>query len=566
MSAGAEQDKGGDLQPEGLFSRLPQGGERAFRRKYDLSVSSRMSRLREIAKILRRHKILSGDITPQQLRSVLEDLGPTFVKMGQILSMRSEILPQRFCDELALLRSDADPISFSQVQEVLAAELDRPLDQVFSSIDPKPLGSASLAQVHRATLLDGSDVAVKVQRPGVQETMALDIDILREVVTRLSRLMRGDAVIDFKQVVDELWTSFSEEVDFLAEARNLQEFRARNARCVFVDCPAPHMELCGEHVVVMDYIDGIGISEPKRLVAAGYDLGEIGVKLVDNYATQVLDAGFFHADPHPGNIIVSGGKIVYIDLGMTGRLSSYDRSCMSDIISAVGAGSSSKLKDALLRFAVSKDLSKIDHPQFLADLDLIVEEFGTVSLQELDLGALVFSLIGLARRNDVEMPPTITMMARGMVTLEGVLDLFLPDTNMLDIIRDHIRRSRSLDQVVADELKESAVQALHARRSVLSAAGDLGDLTHMLTRGQFKMNMEMLESRKLMDRVSAIVDRMTMGIIVAGLFIGSSVVYYSKIPPVIFGIPVLGFAGYVGAALLSVNVIVGIVRTNKPRK
>lgn len=536
-----------------------------MRRKYDLSLSSRLSRLRQIAKIVRRHKVLSADITPEQLRHVLEDLGPTFVKMGQILSMRSEILPQRFCDELALLRTDADPIPFAQVKEVLAMELGKPLDEVFSFIDPKPLGSASLAQVHRATLLDGSDVAVKVQRPGVQETMALDIDLLRGVVTRLNKLMRKDAVIDFKQVVDELWTSFSEEVDFLAEARNLQEFRARNARCVYVDCPAPHMSLCGEHVVVMDYIEGIGISEPERLKEAGYNLGEIGVKLVDNYATQVLDAGFFHADPHPGNIIISGGKIVYIDLGMTGRLSSYDRSCMGDIIAAVGEGSSSKLKDALLRFAVSKDLSKIDHPQFLADLDLIVEEFGTVALQELDLGALVFSLIGLARRNDVEMPPTITMMARGMVTLEGVLDLFLPDTNMLDIIRDHIRRSSAPDQLAVRELKEFATQAVSARRSVMSAAGDLADLTHMLTRGQFKMNMEMLESAKLMDRVSATVDRMTMGIIVAGLFIGSSVVYFSKIPPVIFGIPVLGFAGYVGAAILSIYVIVGIIRTDRPR-
>ncbi len=553
-----------DRSDNNILGRLSSGSVGEFRREYNLTRSSRRRRMHEIFKVIRHNKLFSREITPVMLRTTLEELGPTFVKMGQILSMRSEILPQRFCDELTELRSNVEPMSFELVIDTLEHEYGRPLCELFVSIDPHPLGSASLAQVHRATLLDGTDVAIKVQRPGVQETMAQDIDILRTLARRAQRIFKNEQFIDVNDVVEEMWVSFREEVDFLAEARNLREFHACNERCVYLDCPRPYMSLCTGHIVVMDFVDGIPLSDPERLCAAGYDLNEIGVKLVDNYATQVLDDGFFHADPHPGNIIISGGKIMYIDLGMVGRLSAYNRSCMSDIITAVGEGSSTKLKDALLRFAVSKDIAAIDHADFLAELDMIVAQFGSVSLQDLDLGSLLFSLISLARKNHVEMPPTITMMARGMVTLEGVLDEFMPDTNMIQIIRDHIRRSTTLDRVLRDEVEDFAMEGRQAAHSLLQASGELSEFTHMLTRGQFKMNMEMLSSSGIMNRLSDIVNRLTLGIIIAGLFIGSSVVYYAGIQPVIFGIPVLGFLGYVGAAVLSVYVIVGIIR--RPRK
>jgi ubiquinone biosynthesis protein len=552
-----------DRTGDNIFGRLSEGSQSEFRREFNLTRTTRRRRMHEIFRIMRHNKMFSSQITPATLRTTFEELGPTFVKMGQILSMRSEILPQRYCDELTLLRSDVEPMPFDLVIDTLEREYRRPIGEIFASIDSHPLGSASLAQVHRAKLLDGTDVAIKVQRPGVQETMAQDIDILRTMARRLKRFFKNDQFIDISDVVEEMWVSFREEVDFLAEARNLEEFHENNARCVYLDCPKPYLNLCTGHIVVMDFVDGISLENADELVKQGYDLGEIGVKLVDNYATQVLDDGFFHADPHPGNIIISGGKIMYIDLGMVGRLSAYNRSCMSDIISAVGEGSSTKLKDALLRFAVSKDISSIDHAEFLADLDFIVAQFGSVSLQDLDLGSLLFSLISLARKYRVELPSTITMMARGLVTLEGVLDAFMPDTNMIEIIKDHIKRSTSMTAFASNEMRDLLAEGRQATHSMLKAAGELSDLTHMLTRGQLKVNMEMQSSTNQLDKMSHIVDRLTLGIIIAGLFIGSSVVYFADIQPVIFGIPVLGFLGYVGAAILSIFVIVGILRKPK---
>ena len=175
-------------------------------------------------------------LTPVKMRLMFEALGPTFVKVGQILSMRSEILPQSFCDELAKLRADADPMPYSTVLDVLAAEYGRPADEVFAHIDPKPLGSASLAQVHRATLKTGEDVAIKVQRPGVRETMAQDVSIMRSIAKAATKVIRTSQIVDLKGVVEELWDTFESETDFLIEARNLAEFKRFAARFKYMDC------------------------------------------------------------------------------------------------------------------------------------------------------------------------------------------------------------------------------------------------------------------------------------------------------------------------------------------
>ena len=291
-----------DAQTIGLF-----GGRSKTSDGYESSRSSRMRRVREILSIVRRYDIFHG-LTPKSLRHMLEELGPTFVKAGQILSMRSEILPESFCRELTKLRSDVEPMDRETVLKALRDEYETPIEDLFDAIDDVPLGSASVAQVHKARLVTGEMVAIKVQRPHVQETMAQDIAIMRSLVGFMDRFMSGSQFLDMQSVVDELWQSFRDETDFLVEARNLEEFRRNNADCKFVDCPKPYPKLCTKHVVVMDYIEGIPIDKTAQLVAAGYSLEEIGAKLVDNYTRQMIDDGFFHADPHPGNLIIHGHR------------------------------------------------------------------------------------------------------------------------------------------------------------------------------------------------------------------------------------------------------------------
>ena len=528
----------------------------AFAARYHLTRRNKLKRLWQIARIANQFDVIHG-LTPVKMRLMLEALGPTFVKVGQILSMRSEILPQAFCDELAKLRADADPMPYQTVLETLSSEYGRPIGEIFEHIDPTPLGSASLAQVHRATLLTGEDVAVKVQRPGVRETMAQDVSIMRSIARLATRVMPSAQVVDLGGVVEELWDTFESETDFLVEARNLAEFKRFCQPYVYMDCPKPYMDLCTEHVVVMDYVEGISVSHPEQLIAAGYDLKEIGTKLVDNYATQVLDDGFFHADPHPGNIIIAGGQIVLIDLGMTGRLNAKTRSVLKQMIFAVAKQDSPALADGLLRFAGTESDAS-DYPALLADLDTIVAEYGTVDLKDLDLASFVTALTQLAQRHGIEVPSTVTTVARALVTLEGLLDEFIPDVNMIEIISEHIVTSKPLDRAAADEVKSLGVEAHAALHGLLGALCETKVAARMLTRGQLRVNMELAGAEEPMRMLSEMVNRLTMALIVVGLYVGSSIVYFAGVPPIVFGIPVVGFMGYVVAFVLSAWIVFDI--------
>ena len=535
---------GAEIDPEGRFN---------------LSRKTRTRRLKEIYSILQKHHFLRG-FSPEEFRAMLEDLGPSFVKIGQTLSTRSEILPKAYCDELAKLQMECDPLPFDQMLEALDDIYGERQGDIFDAIDPTPLGSASLAQVHKARLANGDVVAVKIQRPGVKATMALDIDIMRMVARQASRFMKDDQMLDLRDVVEELWATFLEETDFQREAANLQEFARLNKDVAFIDSPHVYPELCGEYVLVMEYIDGIPILATDRLRAAGYDLEEIGEKILDNYATQILDHGFFHADPHPGNLLIRNGKVVYIDLGIMGRLSPHDRAGFGNIIQAVGMQSATELKTALMSFAIAKDNAAIDHTRFLADLDLLLEDYGSCDVADIDIGMFLNDILMLTRSCKVTLPSSITSVSRGLVTLEGTILPFIPNENLVSIINAHIQRTKDPAEELAGAMEDLALALRSSARGSMDAAQYSGEALKMLTRGQLKVNTEVLGSEAPLSHLGKIVNRLTIGIIIAGLFIGSSMLSLSSMEPRLLGVPVLAFFGYLGAAILSLWVVVDIAR------
>ena len=535
---------GAEIDPEGRFN---------------LSRKTRTRRLKEIYSILQKHHFLRG-FSPEEFRAMLEDLGPSFVKIGQTLSTRSEILPKAYCDELKKLQMECDPLPFDQMLAALDDIYGERQGDIFDAIDPTPLGSASLAQVHKARLANGDIVAVKIQRPGVKATMALDIDIMRMVARQASRFMKDDQMLDLRDVVEELWATFLEETDFQREAANLQEFARLNKDVAFIDSPRVYPELCGEYVLVMEYIDGIPILVTDRLRAAGYDLEEIGEKILDNYATQILDHGFFHADPHPGNLLIRNGKVVYIDLGIMGRLSPHDRAGFGNIIQAVGMQSATELKSALMSFAIAKDNAAIDHTRFLADLDLLLEDYGSCDVADIDIGMFLNDILMLTRSCKVTLPSSITSVSRGLVTLEGTILPFIPNENVVSIINAHIQRTKDPAEELAGAMEDLALALRSSARGSMDAAQYSGEALKMLTRGQLKVNTEVLGSEAPLSHLGKIVNRLTIGIIIAGLFIGSSMLSLSSMEPRLLGVPVLAFFGYLGAAILSLWVVVDIAR------
>lgn len=305
--------------------------EQATKNKIESHHSGRMQ---EILSVLKRHNIIHG-VSPEKLRSILEDLGPTYIKIGQIMSMRSDVLPQSYCDELMKLRAEVKPMSSDEVKKIIEVEFNCPIMDVFSTFDDKPLGSASIAQVHTADLKSGKKVVVKVQRAKIREIMAQDIIMMRKAVRLLNVIKVTGDVIDFNSIIDELWATSQQEMDFLQEATHLNEFADLNSEIEYVACPSVESDLMTSKVLVMEYIDGIPIDKVDKLSALGYDMNKIGINLAENYTKQILDDGFFHADPHPGNIWIRDGKIVWLDLGMVGKLSNYDREIFKDIMKAM---------------------------------------------------------------------------------------------------------------------------------------------------------------------------------------------------------------------------------------
>ena len=526
--------------------------------KVNLNRKSRSKRLRELRKTFSKYHFLKG-FTPVEFREMLEELGPSFVKIGQTLSTRSEILPKAYCEELSKLQTECDPLPFDEVRQALAAIYGDELDTIFTEIDPKPLGSASLAQVHKARLANGDVVAIKVQRPGVKETMAQDIDIMRVMVKRAARFLSSNVqMLDLSDVVEEMWRTFLDETDFEIEADNLLVFREYNKDVAFIDCPRVYPELCSEYCMVMEYIDGIPIYDHEGLVAAGYDLTEIGEKMLDNYAAQILDHGFFHADPHPGNIIVRDGKVVYLDLGIMGRLTPAERAGFGTIVEAVGAQDPGKLKDALLSFAIQKDNAAIDHPRMLADLDLLLASYASCDVADLDVGQLLADVMNVTRNSQVTLPTSVTNVSRGIVTIEGTVAEFIENENVASIINNHLRRSAN----PIDDLKDSALDLaldLHkASVGAAQAAAYSGEALRMLTRGQIKVNMEMLGSTGPLHGMSRIMNRLAVAVIIAGLFIGSSIIAPYGGDYEVLGVPFVSFFGFSGAFVLSVWVLVDI--------
>ena len=236
---------------------------------------------------------------------------------------------------------------FSQVIEVLEESMGCPWQAEFQHIEQKPLGAASIAQVHRATLKTGEEVVIKVQRKGIYETMARDIGLMHKAV-RLMPPVSIKGMVDLNMVLSELWTVTQEEMNFLTEAANMAEFAKKNKDVAFVKVPILYREYISPHILVMEYIDGFAVNDKAALLANGYDLNEVGTKYVDNFIKQVMEDGFFHADPHPGNVRIQDGKIVWIDMGMMGRLTEHDRQLIAEAIEGVAMNNIGKIQDAVL--------------------------------------------------------------------------------------------------------------------------------------------------------------------------------------------------------------------------
>ena len=510
-------------------------------------------RLGEITAVLRKHHITRG-VTPEKLRAILEELGPTYVKLGQIMSLHSDVLPQRYCDELMKLTSEVTPMPFETVEEVINRSYREDWHNIFSSIERETLGSASIAQVHRAKLLDGTDVIVKVERKGIYDIMARDIGLLKRAVNLLPPVGGFKNVVDLEMVLDELWATAQEEMDFLKEAANMEEFARNNQGIRYIRCPKLYHEYTTSRVLVMEYIGGCPVDDRASLQAEGYDLGEIGRKLVNNYVKQVMDDGFFHADPHPGNVKVMDGKIVWIDMGMMGRLTNRDRNLMARAVRAIAVGDIAVLEATILELGDIQ--GKIDSGKLYGELRNLMDRYGNASMGSIDAVEFFKDTMEIMKNNSIKLPHGMTMLVRGLTQMQGVLLNISPDINMAEI--------------AAGRLKEEMLQNFDLRteagkagRRVYKAVGRSLDIPPLIKialeeylKGQARVHMELDATKEFSHLMRRLVRNVVMGLWVMALLISSSIICTTEMKPQLLGIPALGFFGYVLAFAICLYIFI----------
>lgn len=523
---------------------------------------SQLRRLCQILRILKKHKVTRG-MDPVKFRQILEDLGPTYVKIGQIMATRQDIFSQRYCSELEKLRSDVKPMPFETVKEVLTEAYGPDLDKVFTRIDETPLGSASIAQVHKAWLKDGPMVVVKVQRPGIYQEMEEDIRLLRKAsgILKLSDVF--SSVVDVNVVLDEFWTSAQQEMDFTNEAQNAIRFRRDYEDCAWLSAPVVYEDLTSRKVMVMEYISGCEIDDDARLDAEGYDRHEIAMRLGTNYITQITDFGFFHADPHSGNIRVRDGQIVYIDFGMMGTLTDRDRRLMKQAIKALAVRDTLKLTDTILTLGVVK------RPPDYANLTQSIEEYVSIycenSLEDIDLPAMVQDLFTICHEYGIALPKGISMLARSLVTFEGTIEVLDPSTNAMKIIST--QKASLLSSDWGRDLQHVLTRLQADADHMLNMPVQLSDILSMVRRGQLKVNLDLQGADSTIANFDRMINRIIVCLLIVALLMSSSIICTTKMKPEFLGIPLLGFAGFFIAFCMSMWLFVKMLflhQKNKP--
>ena len=516
------------------------------KRIHRMSEREDRSRLSEIMQVLRRYRITKG-ITPVKVREILEELGPTYVKLGQILSIRTDLISSEYCKELQKLRSQVSPMPYDEVRAVLYEAYKKDPEDVFASIVKTPIGSASIAQVHEAFLKSGEHVVLKVQRRGIYGTMERDVAMMQRMLRFVPPALKG--LVDLERVISEFWSAAKEEMDFLLEAANMKTFSKNNENVVFVASPKLYSELTTAQVLVMEYIDGYSVSDTHKLEQEGYDLVEIGEKLADNYVRQIMQDGFFHADPHPGNLRIRGGKIVWLDMGMMGRLTPRDKSLIAKAVKAIARGNNSELVDVILALGIFH--GKPNRIRLYTDIEGLMTRYGTLDIGSIDIAALLTELIEIMSANELAMPAQLTLLARGMTTIEGVIADLSPQVNIVEVASGRISASFWENVNWKEELKNEGSQLYRSINRAMDIPVLMADLLQSYRNNETRIKLDLHATEDLSQMLEKLVSKMVMGLVIAALLLASSILCTTQMQPHLFGIPALGFLGYIMALALA---------------
>ena len=500
-----------------------------------------------------------GRPSAERLRNAIEELGPTFIKMGQILSMRPDVIPPDIAYEFQKLQDEVTPISFEEIEKVLRDELKNDPYEIFAEISRESMAAASIAQVHRGKLKDGKDIVLKIQRPGVRAIIDVDIEILGDLARVLGKYFQNKINQDPVAILGEFDKSIHRELDFLQEGRNIARFKLNFDADSTIFIPQYYPEYSTSNLLVMDYVDGIKASDIEMLEEAGLDRQIIAKRGTHLSFRQIFEFGFFHADPHSGNIMVLPENVIApLDYGMVGQIDEMTIDHIGDLIVGVIRKDIHRIIRAfehlgIVDYTVDIDALKMD----IAD---IIEKYYGVPLKELELRILMNDFFKLIQSYHLVLPPRLSLALKALLTAEGLGRLLYPEFDAVSELRPYLRKiiMRRYDPrrkfregiILFDDLSLLAEELPKKARIIMNKAAS----------GKFAIQFEHRNLERLVDELGKSSNRLSAALIISALIIGSSFVIQASIAPKLFGYPLIGIIGFLLASVLGLKLIWDIFR------
>jgi len=487
---------------------------------------------------------------PQRLRRAMELLGPTYIKLGQVLSTRPDLIPPAWADEFAKLQVDAPKIPFEQVELALAAEFPGQVSELFSQITTTPMAAASMAQVHEAVLADGTSVVIKVRRPGIDRLTQTDLEILSALAHFLEKHFTNLGY-DPVEVVEEFKRELAKEIDFTSEGQATDRLREMFNDDVEVIVPRVFWQATGKTVLTLERINGTILSsldpstmtpeDRRRLVTAG----------TRAVLRQTLEAGFFHADPHPGNLFaLEGGRIAFIDCGMTGQLDRRTRENLADLVHGVVVGDVEKVVRVVGELG-DVDPKTLTDRLFIADVRDFMNQFGNIPIEQLDLGKLLREFFGKLRAHNLRCPASLVLLIKALSTIEGVAARIDPEFSLMEVARPFVEklvRERFGPRAVRRRLQQAVAEYAQL---VERLPNDIKQVIQSVNRDRLTINLEHHRLDKLTETLEHASRNIAFALVVAALFVGSSILVLANRGGSVWGLSLLGIVGFVLAGVLA---------------
>ena len=518
---------------------------------------------------------------PARVRRALEDLGPTFIKLGQVLASRVDLFDPEWIAEFGKLQDSAPPVPYAEIRQQLAEDLGAPPEEIFAAFDPEPVAAASIAQVHRARLKDGSEVVVKVRRPGIRPTIEADLRWLM----RLTELVESEnpELRNFhpQEIVRQFELSLQRELDFSSECRNAERIASNFAGYTDQDSASPpaadkestglhaapiiiprvYWQWAGERVCVQEFIGGIPGRNLTAADHAGLDRKILARRGAHAVLKMIVVDGFFHADPHPGNVFyLPGNRIAFIDFGMVGRLTEERRSQMSQLLLAFVRHEPARVADVMLDWSGDGTL---DEESLLLEIQTFVDQYHGIPLKQLSLGAMLNDLVTILRKYRIALPADLALLIKAFITLEGMGRELDPDFDMAGEatpILEGALRARYTPTALIKRGWRSAGEMLAL---IADLPYDLSRLLRTARRGRLEIHIDVTHLKHVGNQLDSAANRLVIGIVVAALIIGSSIVMTVSGGPTLLGLPTFGLLGYLGAAAGGVWLLLSIWRSVK---